>query len=62
MISISEAFKELDMLAKEASSDDMFAKMSDMQAEGLLSAIKAVYGEARFAEMKAYYNVKLNQG
>jgi hypothetical protein len=62
MISISEAFEELDMLAKEASGNDMFAEMSDMQAKGLLSAIKAAYGEARFTEMKAYYNVKLNQG
>jgi hypothetical protein len=62
MMSISKAFEELDILAKEASGNDMFARMSDMQAKGLLSAIKAVYGEARFTEMIAYYNVKLSQG
>lgn len=59
MLSISKVFEELDFLAEEEAKGGKY-NMSKWKAEGLLSAVKKVYGEYRFREMRDYYNLKLS--
>lgn len=58
MISVTKAYDELDFLAEEVAKGGEY-NMADCQADGLLSAIKKVYGEYRFREMRAYFNMKV---
>ena len=57
-MSVSKAYEELDFLAEEVAEGGKY-NMAEWQASGLLSAIKKVYGEYRFREMRAYFNMKV---
>jgi hypothetical protein len=58
MMSVTKAYDELDILAEEVAKGGKY-NMSKLQASGLLSAIKKVYGEYRFREMSDYFNMKV---
>lgn len=58
MMSVSKAYEELDFLAEEVAEGGKY-NMAEWQASGLLSAIKKVYGEYRFMEMRDYFNIKV---